>query len=180
MSKRSKIVSPTTSPSTPDSINFREDDVASDKSISLWRPIGIMTTENTSDADPIDTFSTHGYMSVDKSSNESLLSTQIPAQIESIKMEQRSRNFSIDEDNQLVSVWLNVCLDADNGDEQKSSGYWKRIWEYFNKGKKFTFERVADSLMDCCSAMQFAVNYFCGCYAQIKAMKQSGVNDQIG
>ncbi|CAL8992592.1 unnamed protein product, partial [Prunus brigantina] len=82
------------------------------------------------------------------------------------------------EDNLLLSAWLNVSLDAVQGNKQKSGTYWKRIWEYFHEYKSFVGDRTTNSLMHRWSTIQLAVNKFCGWYAQIEQRQQSGLNEQ--
>ncbi|XP_050234937.1 glutathione S-transferase T3-like [Mercurialis annua] len=90
----------------------------------------------------------------------------------------RGGKFSIDEDLLIVSSWLNISLDAVQGNEQKHKTYWARLWEYFHKYKNFPSERTQLSLMNRWSTIQLATNKFCGCYAQIESRHQSGVNEQ--
>ncbi|CAL5414910.1 unnamed protein product [Camellia sinensis] len=106
---------------------------------------------------------------------ESPLSPQIES---TTKKSQRGGNFSIEEDNLLVSAWLNTSLDAIHGNEQKHKTYWNRVWEYFHKYKTFTSERNQNSLMNRWSTIQLGTNKFCGFFAQIESMHQSGVNEQ--
>ncbi|CAL5393767.1 unnamed protein product [Camellia sinensis] len=105
--------------------------------------------------------------------------SQLSPQIESTtKKSQRGGNFSTEEDNLLVSAWLNTSLDAIHGNEQKHKTYWNRVWEYFHKYKTFTSERNQNSLMNRWSTIQLGTNKFCGFFAQIESMHQSGVNEQ--
>ncbi|CAL5396719.1 unnamed protein product [Camellia sinensis] len=106
---------------------------------------------------------------------ESPLSPQIES---TTKKSQRGGNFSTEEDNLLVSAWLNTSLDAIHGNEQKHKTYWNRVWEYFHKYKTFTSERNQNSLMNRWSTIQLGTNKFCGFFAQIESMHQSGVNEQ--
>ncbi|XP_028119805.1 uncharacterized protein LOC114317298 [Camellia sinensis] len=106
---------------------------------------------------------------------ESPLSPQIES---TTKKSQRGGNFSIEEDNLLVSAWLNTSLDAIHENEQKHKTYWNRVWEYFHKYKTFTSERNQNSLMNRWSTIQLGTNKFCGFFAQIESMHQSGVNEQ--
>ncbi|CAL5353034.1 unnamed protein product [Camellia sinensis] len=106
---------------------------------------------------------------------ESPLSPQIES---TTKKSQRGSNFSTEEDNLLVSAWLNTSLDAIHGNEQKHKTYWNRVWEYFHKYKTFTSERNQNSLMNRWSTIQLGTNKFCGFFAQIESMHQSGVNEQ--
>jgi hypothetical protein len=64
-------------------------------------------------------------------------------------------NFNMDEDNMLISSWIEITMDAVQGNEQKHKKYWGRIWEYFHGHKKF-----------------------CGYLAQVESRPQSGMNEQ--
>ena len=90
----------------------------------------------------------------------------------------RGGNFTIEEDLLIVSAWLNISLDAIQGNEQKHKAYWTRLWEYFHKYKNFASERSQVSLMNRWSTIQLVTNKFCGCYAQIESRNQSGVIEQ--
>ncbi|CAL5340630.1 unnamed protein product [Camellia sinensis] len=104
--------------------------------------------------------------------------SQFTAEIESSsKKPQRGGNFTIAEDKLLVSAWLNISLDAVHGNEQKRSTYWKKVWDFFHKHKKFESNRNENSLMNRWSTIQLAMNKFCGCYAQIESLHQSGINE---
>ncbi|XP_050236331.1 glutathione S-transferase T3-like [Mercurialis annua] len=91
---------------------------------------------------------------------------------------QRSCNFTVEEDLHIVSSWLNISIDAIQGNEQKHRTYWTRLWEYFHKYRRFESERTHISLMNRWSTIQLATNKFCGCYAQIESRNQSGINEQ--
>uniref|UniRef100_A0A5B7BBA1 Myb-like domain-containing protein n=1 Tax=Davidia involucrata TaxID=16924 RepID=A0A5B7BBA1_DAVIN len=126
-----------------------------------------------------DPYWTEDYNQTNQYSNQSTEPSQISTQTESTtKKTQRSGNFRNEEDMLLVSAWLNISLDAVQGNEQKSKKYWERIWEYFHKYKKFTSERSPNSLMHRWSAIQLSVNKFCGCYVKIETRHQSGLTEQ--
>ena len=57
---------------------------------------------------------------------------------------QRGNNLTVDDDIKLVSVWLNVSLDAVTSTDQKHTTFWDRIWSTFHNDKKFN--RSKDSL----------------------------------
>lgn len=57
------------------------------------------------------------------------------------KKAQRSVNYSVEEDIILVFAWLNIGLDPVKGNEQKSTEYWNRIWEYFHSNKTYDINR---------------------------------------
>ncbi|CAL5332421.1 unnamed protein product [Camellia sinensis] len=103
---------------------------------------------------------------------ESPLSPQIES---TTKKSQRGGNFTTEEDNLLVSAWLNTSLDAGHGNEQKHKTYWNRVWEYFHKYKTFNSERNQNYLMNRWSTTQLGTNKFCGFFAQIELMHQSGI-----
>ncbi|GFY92293.1 hypothetical protein Acr_08g0006890 [Actinidia rufa] len=94
---------------------------------------------------------------------------------------QRGTNFTIEEDILLISAWLNISLDAVQGNEQKHKTYWLRVWEYFHEHKKVVSDRTQTSLMHRWSTIQIATNKFCGCYAQIESKHNSDVaeKDQV-
>ena len=103
--------------------------------------------------------------------------SEISSQIDSSTKKPRGGNFTADEDNLLISAWLNTTLDAVRGNEQKSKAYWLRVWEYFHKYKKFESNRNQGSLMNRWSAIQHATNKFNGCFAQIVRLNQSGTTE---
>ncbi|XP_012859011.1 PREDICTED: glutathione S-transferase T3-like [Erythranthe guttata] len=45
--------------------------------------------------------------------------------------QKRSSNFTCEEDISLVSAWLHTSKDAVHGNEQTSTGFWKRIYDEF-------------------------------------------------
>ncbi|KAL5552298.1 hypothetical protein UlMin_002474 [Ulmus minor] len=121
----------------------------------------------------------HDQLFTNQNPSQSTLPSQNPTQTQSTtKKVPRSRNFAVEEDNLLASAWLNISIDAVQGNDQKSATYWQRICDYFHQHKHFTSERTANSLMHRWSAIQLSVNKFCGYYAQIDARQQSGVNEQ--
>ena len=55
-------------------------------------------------------------------------------------------NFSVDEDNLLVSTWLNISMDAVQGTDQRIEKFWKKIWQYFCENNTYGTTRSAFSL----------------------------------
>ncbi|XP_062019370.1 glutathione S-transferase T3-like [Rosa rugosa] len=107
------------------------------------------------------------------------MTSEIPSQNKpSAKSKSRSTNYSVQEDILLVSAWLNIGLDPVKGNDQKSTAYWARIAEYYHKNKTFETNRDASSLQHRWSAIQAAVNKFCGYYEQILNRPQSGETEQ--
>ncbi|KAK9998243.1 hypothetical protein SO802_017846 [Lithocarpus litseifolius] len=84
-----------------------------------------------------------------------VVSQMSPPQVESIaKKPQRGANFSIQEDNLLVSAFLNVNQDAVQSINQKKGTYWKIILEYYHKWKTFESTRTQTSPMNRWSTIQ--------------------------
>ncbi|XP_028121253.1 glutathione S-transferase T3-like [Camellia sinensis] len=104
--------------------------------------------------------------------------SQFSTKKESATKKSRNGNFSKEEDNLLISAWLNTSLDAVHGNEQKSKTFWRRVGEYFHEHKTFISERTDNSLMNRWSIIQLGTNKFCGYFAQIESMRKSGVNEQ--
>ncbi|CAN6363393.1 unnamed protein product [Urochloa humidicola] len=86
----------------------------------------------------------------------------------------RSKNFSVHEDEVLVSGWLNISLDPVIGKDQKGGRYWSRICEYFHEHKTCSSKRTINSLMHRWETIQKCVNKFCGCLTRIELRRQSG------
>ncbi|KAI8571087.1 hypothetical protein RHMOL_Rhmol01G0089400 [Rhododendron molle] len=93
------------------------------------------------------------------------------------KRAQCGGKFTIEEDKLLVSAYLNVSLDAVQGNGQKLKTYWRRVWDYFHEHMPVA-QRNENSLMNRWSTIQLSVNKFCGCFAGIEAKNQSGMNEE--
>ena len=94
------------------------------------------------------------------------------------KKSQRGNNFTIEEDNMLVSAWLNNSLDAVLSNDQKYKQYWRRIWLYFHNNKQFESDHSDTSLQSRWSTIQLCTNKFCGVLAQIETLNPSGYTEQ--
>lgn len=66
-----------------------------------------------------------------------------------------------------MSALLNMSIDAVQSNNKKYYKYYKRICDYFHQHKIFESEGNANSLMNRWSGINFAVNKFCGYYAQL-------------
>ncbi|XP_042980086.1 uncharacterized protein LOC122310268 [Carya illinoinensis] len=96
-----------------------------------------------------------------------------------MKLSQRGVSFTVEEDNLLVSGWLNISIEAIRGTDQKSTQLWIRIHDYFNTYKKPNWpERSMGSLTNRWSTIQKATNKFCGYLAQVESMHPSSTNEQ--
>lgn len=58
----------------------------------------------------------------------------------------RTKNFTIEEDQVLVSAWLYASLDPIIRNEQKNATYWKRIHEQYELHKPEGSDRNISSL----------------------------------
>ncbi|XP_042950381.1 uncharacterized protein LOC122282498 [Carya illinoinensis] len=95
------------------------------------------------------------------------------------KLSQWGMSFTVEEDNLLVSGWLNISIDAIRGTDQKSTQLWIRIHDYFNTYKNANWpERSVGSLTNRWSTIQKVTNKFCGFLAQVESMHPSGTNEQ--
>lgn len=106
--------------------------------------------------------------------NETPACDEAPASVKG--NQKRSKNFSVEEDEMLVSAWLNVSLDPVHGVDQSRSTYWKRIYDYFHVNKTLDSDRTQSSLMSRWSGIQHDVNLFAGCVSKIEARNQSGLS----
>lgn len=95
-----------------------------------------------------------------------------------VKKTPRGGNFTVEEDILLISAWLNISMDAIQGNEQKHKTYWIRIEEYFERERKSATRRTPNSLMNRWSLIQLGTNKFCGFLASIESKHQSGVTEQ--
>ena len=110
--------------------------------------------------------------------SEPVVSVRDSTKVKVTKKAQRSRNFTIEKDLLLISAWLNISMDAVQENQQKKDTYWQRIHDYFHPNRTFNFDRSQNSLIHRWSGMQLEVNKFCGFYAQINGMDQSGRTEQ--
>ena len=66
----------------------------------------------------------HNQLFTNQNPSQSTLPSQNPTQTESTtKKVPRSRNFAVEEDNLLVFAWLNISIDAVQGNNKKSATY---------------------------------------------------------
>ncbi|KAF5453007.1 hypothetical protein F2P56_027954 [Juglans regia] len=85
---------------------------------------------------------------------------------------QRGVSFTVEEDNLLVSAWLNISMDAIRETDQKYSQMWERIINYYNEHKKPSMaNRLGGSLTNRWSVIQKCTNKFCAAVAQIERAK---------
>jgi len=89
-----------------------------------------------------------------------------------VKKPLRGGNFNMDEDNMLISSWIEITMDAVQGNEQKHKKYRGGNWEYFHGHKTFNSNRNPNSLVNRWFVIQQAVNKFCGYLAQVELRPQ--------
>ncbi|XP_038706926.1 glutathione S-transferase T3-like isoform X1 [Tripterygium wilfordii] len=90
----------------------------------------------------------------------------------------RGGNFSIEEDKNIVSAWLNTSIDSVQGTDQKAKTFWQRIGATYNANKGPNhIERTDRSLSSRWGAIQLAVNKFCGFLSQIEDSRPSGTTE---
>ncbi|KAG6634995.1 uncharacterized protein LOC122281301 [Carya illinoinensis] len=95
------------------------------------------------------------------------------------KKVQRGASFTVEEDNVLVSGWLNISIDAIRGTDQKSTQMWERISEFYYEYKKpQTMNRSVGSLINRWSMIQKCTNKFCAYLAQVESLHPSGATEQ--
>jgi hypothetical protein len=90
----------------------------------------------------------------------------------------RGPGFNVDEDQLLISAWLNIGLDPIQGNEQKYHTFWERITEYYHKYKIIESDRSQQMLNQRWGKIQKYVNKFSGCFASITARNESGKTEQ--
>ncbi|KAG6666483.1 glutathione S-transferase T3-like [Carya illinoinensis] len=95
------------------------------------------------------------------------------------KKVQRGASFTVEEDNVLVSGWLNISIDAIRGTDQKSTQMWERISEFYHEYKKpQTMNRSVGSLINRWSMIQKCTNKFYAYLAQVESLHPSGATEQ--
>lgn len=101
---------------------------------------------------------------------ESVEATLTPPQVFSAQKakdkRQRTKNFTKQEDEMVISAWQNVSLDPITGVDQTNGTYWQGVHNYFMKYKDFESNRNSSSLSHRWSIIQLAVNKFHGFYNQ--------------
>jgi hypothetical protein len=97
------------------------------------------------------------------------------------KMKGQSKNFSEDEDNLLISAWLNVGQDPVDGNQQKNVTFWGRVESYFHEHQTFELDRNWSSLKHRWGTIKKEVSLFCGFHESVEKRNESGKtnNDKI-
>ncbi|KAL4643838.1 hypothetical protein ACB092_02G121000 [Castanea dentata] len=80
-------------------------------------------------------------------------------------------NFSVEEDQLLVSAWLNTSVDPVNSNEQTQATFCQKVWEYFTQYNKSGTTRTIISLLSRWGMISERTNKFAGCMAKITNAK---------
>ncbi|XP_038693777.1 glutathione S-transferase T2-like [Tripterygium wilfordii] len=86
----------------------------------------------------------------------------------------RGGNFSIEEEKNLVSAWLNISIDAVQGTDQKAKTFGSIIATTYNATRCLNHNvHTERSLNKLWSSIQVVVNKFCGFLTQVEAFRPS-------
>ena len=88
-----------------------------------------------------------------------------------------SFNFSVEEDQLLVSAWLNTSVDGIHSNEQTQNTFHQKVWEYFTQYNTFGTTCTAISLICRWGTLSEKTNKFSGCMAKVNAHHQSGITE---
>ncbi|KAG3093052.1 hypothetical protein PI124_g16481 [Phytophthora idaei] len=89
----------------------------------------------------------------------------------------RGSNWDPQEDKQLAEAWVIVSTEAEVGADQKADFFWEKVASHYNSigpRKHTKFEREPNSGMNRWKVLQVAVAIFCGCYAYMLQLNESG------
>ncbi|CAH9085935.1 unnamed protein product [Cuscuta epithymum] len=90
----------------------------------------------------------------------------------------KREDWSSEEDIALTNAWLHISMDADVGNNQKSTAMWERILQVWrdNMGERCNKPRNNNSLQCRWQKIQKAVNKFHAIYEKLERHPQSGSN----
>ncbi|KAF2927920.1 hypothetical protein DAI22_06g240600 [Oryza sativa Japonica Group] len=94
------------------------------------------------------------------------------------KVSRRGIAFTKEEDMVVCSAFLNISKDPITGVNQTSSGYYKRMHDYFNEHKPEGSNRSQIAIQHRWALIQKAINKFCGHKAAVDRLNESGKNEQ--
>ncbi|XP_075672454.1 uncharacterized protein LOC142641999 [Castanea sativa] len=90
----------------------------------------------------------------------------------------RGANFSVEEDQLLVSAWLNTSVDPVNSNEQTQATFRQNVWEYFTQYNKSGTTRTITSLLSRWGLISERTNKFARCMSKVNARHKSGITEQ--
>ena len=91
----------------------------------------------------------------------------------------RTKNFTKQEDEMLISAWQNISFDPITGVDQTNGTYWERVHNYYMRYKNLQSDRTWNSLMHRWSVIQLGVNKFQGFYNQIGSPSGCSEDDKV-
>ena len=92
----------------------------------------------------------------------------------------KGKNWVEEEESQLCKSWLHVAEDPLVGNQQRADRFWERVKEHFranlvtNEDDPDFCIREVKALQHKWSQINHDVNKYCGCYAKVKALRESG------
>ena len=86
---------------------------------------------------------------IETSQNTTMSVSDSPPQVENASSTKgkRGSNFSVKEDQLLVSAWFNTSVDAIHSNEQTQNTFRQNVWEYFMQYNTFGTTRLTISLI---------------------------------
>ena len=90
----------------------------------------------------------------------------------------RDSNFSVEEDQLLVSARLNISVDAINSSEQIQNTFCQKVCEYFTQYNTSGTKRTIISLISRWGMISEKTNKFVRCMAKVNTHHQSGITEQ--
>ena len=87
-----------------------------------------------------------------------------------LRKSQRTKNFSVEEDKLIVSVWLNTSKDAITGNEQQGGAFWQRILQYLELHEGNHEECSQSSIKSRWTDINAKCSKFVGFYSQIEIL----------
>ena len=114
------------------------------------------------------------------SQNTPMSVSNSPPQVENTSSTKgkRGSNFSVEEDQLLVSAWVNTSVDAIQSNEQTQNTFRQKVCEYFMQYNTFGTTRTAISLISRWGTISEKTNKFAGCMTKVNAHHQSGIIEQ--
>ena len=95
-----------------------------------------------------------------------------------LRKSQRTKNFSVEEDKLIVSMWLNTSKDTITGNEQQGGAFWQRILQYLKLHGGNHEERSQSSIKSRWTDINAKCSKFVGFHSQIERLRQSGHTEQ--
>ena len=111
-------------------------------------------------------------------SNSTVLAPVQNEVVPRLRKSQRTKNFFVEEDKLIVSVWLNTSKDVITGNEQQGGAFWKRILQYLKLHGGNHEERSQSSIKSRWTDINAKCSKFVGFYSQIERLRQSGHTEQ--